>query len=59
MTEAVQRLTKESIVQDYKEVFSGTGCLDGEHEIVVDSSIPAVQNRPRRIPLTMKMAVEK
>ena len=59
MTEAVQRLSKESIVQDYKEVFSGTGCLEGEYEIILDSSIPAVQNRPRRIPLTMKAAVEE
>ena len=43
VTEAVQRITKESIMQDYKDVFSGTGCLDGEYEIVLGSSIPAVQ----------------
>lgn len=59
LAEAGEGLTKEKIVEDYKDVFSGTGCLAGEYDIPVDSSIPAVQNRPRRIPLTMKKAVEE
>ena len=59
LAEAGEGLTKERVVEDYTDVFSGTGCLAGEYNIPVDRAIPAVQNRPRRIPLTMKTAVEE
>ena len=59
LAEAGEGLTKERIVGDYADVCSGTGCLAGEYDIPVDRAIPAVQNRPRRIPLTMKTAVEE
>ena len=32
--------------------------LPGEYEIELDTAIPPVQNRPRKIPHTMKEAVE-
>ena len=40
-------------------MFSGIGCLPGLYDIELDDSVPPVQNRPRRIPHTMRMAVQE
>ena len=58
LAEASQGLTKDAILSSYQDVFRGTGCLPGEYEIELEEGVPAVQNRPRRIPHVMKKAVE-
>ena len=58
LVEAHNKLTKDQIVADYPEVFRGLGLFPGEYTIELDTAIPPVQNRPRRIPHTMKQAVE-
>ena len=58
LVEAHNKLTKDQIVADYPDVFRGLGLFPGEYTIELDTSIPPVQNRPRRIPHTMKQAVE-
>ena len=42
-----------------QDLFSGIGCLPREYDIELDSSIPPVQNRPRKVPHLMKAAVEE
>jgi hypothetical protein len=54
-----QRFTKEQIRQQYPEVFKGIGALPGEYDILLDETVPPVQHRPRKIPLSMKAAVEE
>ena len=54
-----QRFTKEQIRQQYPEVFKGIGALPGEYDIILDETVPPVQHRPRKIPLSMKAAVEE
>ena len=44
-------VSKEQILSDYKDVFTGLGCLQGEYHIDIDTSIPAVQHAPRRVPV--------
>eukprot|EP00731_Ephydatia_muelleri_P030026 Em0021g549a len=44
LAEAGEGLTKERVVEDYTDVFSGTGCLASEYNIPVDRAIPAVQD---------------
>ena len=39
-------------------MFGGLGSLPGVYDIEIDEMVPAVQNRPRKIPHTMKEAVE-
>ena len=58
LVEAHNKLTKDQIVADYPDVFRGLGLFPGEYTIELDTAIPPVQNRPRRIPHTMKQAVE-
>ena len=59
MAEATQSLTKETILKDYKDLFSGIGARPGVYDIDLDDSVPPVQNRPRRIPHTMRAAVQE
>ena len=51
-----QKFTKEQIRQQYTEVFKGIGALPGEYDILLDETVPPVQHRPRKIPLSMKAA---
>ena len=49
----IDSVTTEDIISEFKECFTGIGCLDREHEIRIDPSIKPVVNRARRIPLSM------
>lgn len=50
-------MSKEVLLRDYKDVFRDIGCLQEEYDIIVDQSIPPVQNEPRKIPHVMRKAV--
>ena len=47
-------LTKDHILDTYKDVFAGLGKLPGEYTIEVDENVKPVQNNPRRVPLPLK-----
>ena len=47
-------VSKDTIIQDYSDVFEGTGLLKGGYHIRLDDSIPPVVHKPRRIPLSLK-----
>ena len=55
-----KKITKVQIVADYPDVFKkGLGHFPWEYAIEVDgATVPLVQNRPRRLPHTMKQVVE-
>lgn len=45
-------------IEQYSDVFKGLGCLPGEYDIELDPNVRPVQNRPRKIPLSMKADVK-
>ena len=47
-------LSKSKILNDYKEVFTGLGCLPGEYHIEIDPSVKPVQHAPRRVPVPLR-----
>ena len=59
LAEAPQKVSKEQLLKDYQDAFSGLGCLPGEYCIGLDPAVPPVQNQPRRIPYKMKKAIEE
>ena len=44
----------ENIVMQYANVCQGIGCLHGQYELEVDSTVTPVQVRPRNISLSLK-----
>lgn len=48
-----------SIVQEYRDVFEGLGCLPGKYKITIDSSHTPVVHAPRKIPIPIKEQVRK
>ena len=55
----VKSLTKEGVLDNCKDVFSGLGRLPGEYKIQIDKNIKPVQNKPRRVPLPLKMELKQ
>ena len=51
-------LTMETVLFEFGDVFSGVGCLPEEYHIDLDPAVPPMLNRPRKIPHTMRAAVE-
>lgn len=52
------QVTKQQVLEEFNDVFGGLGSLPGEYDIEINEVVPAVQNRPRKIPHTMKEAVD-
>ena len=44
----------ESLIDSYKDVFQGLGCLDGEYHMTIDESVPPVIHPPRRVPIALR-----
>ena len=42
------------IVECYKDLFTGKGCLEGEYSIKIDRSVPPTVHPPRKVPLAIK-----
>ena len=42
------------LIDQYKDVFEGLGCLEGDYHIELDPSVSPVQHVPRRIPVALK-----
>ena len=55
----VKSLTKEGVLDNCKDVFSGLRRLPGEYKIQIDKNVKPVQNNPRRVPLPLKMELEE
>ena len=51
-------VTKESLLEQYPQVFEGIGCMPGNYHLTIDSSVKPVVHPPRKIPLSIKGKVE-
>jgi len=51
--------TKEKILHEYKDVFSGIGCFDGEYSITLDPTVTPVICPPRRVPVALQTALRE
>ena len=47
-------LTRESILEQYKDVFDGIGLFEGKCSIQTDPTVPPVVHPPRRVPVALK-----
>ena len=54
VTTATPSLTKEQILHEYKDIFTGLGKLPGTYHIETDPTVKPVQNNPRRVPIPVK-----
>ena len=49
-----QNTQGSNILDKYSDVFEGLGCLPGELNLKIDSSVPPVQHTPRKVPISIK-----
>lgn len=55
MVKRMYNMEKENKMQkDYEHLFSGLGCLPGEHSIKIDPEIRPVIHAPRKIPVALR-----
>lgn len=54
MTTTPPQPTKEKVLQEYKDVFTGLGTLPGTYHIEMDPDVKPVQNNPRRVPIPVQ-----
>ena len=47
-------MTKDTVIENYTDVFSGLGKLHGKYHIDIDESVKPVQNNTRRVPVPLK-----
>lgn len=50
-------LSKDSILDEYGDVFNDLGCLPGQHTITIDPTVPPVVHPPRKVPIAIKQQV--
>ena len=43
-------LTKEDLLPEYRDIFTGTGMFETEYHIELDPSVPPVTQTPRKVP---------
>lgn len=54
MTDNSEQLTNvKKIKGEFRDVFTGVGCLEGEYNIEIDKSVPPVKLPKRRVPVAM------
>lgn len=59
--DAVQSLSPAnvSIIEEFADVFTGIGCMPGEHHIVIDNSVRPVIHPARRVPIALQPKLKK
>ena len=50
---------EDELLKVYDEVFTGLGCLPGEHKIEIDHSFTLVVHPPRKVPLALKEQIKE
>ena len=51
--------TSEDIIEEYKHVFQGLGCLPEEYHLEVDPNVTLVKHTPRRVAIPLKAELHK
>ena len=59
MPSKVNSTQEDELLKGYDEVFSGLGCLPGEHTIEIDHSFTPVVHPPRKVPLALKEQIKE
>ena len=49
-----KHVTRDSLIHEFTEVFTGLGEMPGEYGIQMDPSVTPVQHRPRKVPVMLK-----
>lgn len=49
-----EKLEKTDILKDFEDLFSGLGCVPGQHHIEIDHTVRSVIHAPRKIPVTLR-----
>ena len=49
-----KHVTRDSLIHEFTEVFTGLGEMPGEYEIQLDPSVTPVQHRLRKVPVMLK-----
>lgn len=60
--EAIQKeelTTTKELISEYKDVFTGLGCLKQKYHIEVDENVSPVHNQARKIPLALQERVKQ
>ena len=47
------------LINEYKDVFEGLGCLPGEYKLTIDETVTPVKQAARRIPVCEKRFKEE
>jgi len=50
---------KEKFLHEYKDVFSGIRCFDGEYSITPDHTVTSVIHPPRQVPIALQAALRE
>ena len=50
----VEKVMNTDIFTEFKDVFTGLGCVPGLHHIKVDPAVPPVIHPPRKVPIALK-----
>ena len=51
--------SEDPILENFRDVFIGLGCLEGEYQLEVDPSVRPVKHTPRRVPVALRDVVKK
>ena len=52
--DTVNTIQPMNMIDQYKDVLEGLGCLEGDYHIEVDPTVSPVQHVPRWVPVAMK-----
>lgn len=52
-------MTKQQVLHDYKDVFTGLGKLPEIYHIEIDPAVKPVQNNPRRVPIPVQQELKE
>lgn len=47
------------LINEYKDVFEGLGCLPGEYKLTIDETVTPVKHAARRVPINVKRELKK
>ena len=54
VTTDTQNLTLNQVIEEFRDVFKGQGCVEGKLHLEIDGTVTPVINPPRRVPFALK-----
>ncbi|UYV81197.1 K02A2.6-like, partial [Cordylochernes scorpioides] len=50
---------QNNLLDKYKDIFEGIGCLQGEYKLETDPTIKPIKQAPRRVPITLRKELKE